>query len=168
MVPVALAGPDTRSARLGLHGKRVARRAKGLEAALVDRQPTAIGALDPSDARSVTMLVAGPGALLVAKVHKIAERTNTDNRMWDKDALDVLRLLQATVTTDLAERFDRLRGHELSAAVNRSIPSTVDTRHRRAWLPGAPAGNGPSSRFEGFNADDTLGWPGTKGSYEQS
>ena len=117
MVPETLAGPGTRGARLGPYGKRVARRAKGLEAALVDRQPMTIGALDPADARSVTMLVAGPGALLVAKVHKIAERTNADDRVRDKDALDVLRLLQATVTTDLAERFDRLRAHELSAAV---------------------------------------------------
>jgi hypothetical protein len=38
MVPEALAGPGTRGARLGPHGKRAARRAKGLEGALVDRE----------------------------------------------------------------------------------------------------------------------------------
>jgi len=117
MVPEALAGPGTRGARLGVHGKRVARRAKGLEAALVDRQPMTIGALDPSDPRSVTMLVAGAGALLVAKVHKIAERTRDGDRVRDKDALDVLRLLQATDTSDLAQRLTRLRNDDLSAEV---------------------------------------------------
>ena len=117
MVPEALAGPGSRGARLGPHGKRVARRAKGLEAALVDRGPFEIHALDPSDGRCVTMHVAGPAALIVAKVHKIAERASAPDRLSDKDALDVLRLLQATDTSYLAQRLDQLRTHELSAAV---------------------------------------------------
>lgn len=117
MVPEALAGPGTRGARLGVHGKRVARRAKGLEAALVDRQPMTIDALDPTDPRHVTMLVAGTGALLVAKVHKIAERTKDGDRVRDKDSLDVLRLLQATETSDLTQRLVQLRKHDLSAEV---------------------------------------------------
>ena len=37
MVPEALAGSGKRGARLGPHGKRAARRAKGLEGSLVDR-----------------------------------------------------------------------------------------------------------------------------------
>ncbi len=117
MVPEALAGPGSRGARLGPHGKRVARRAKGLEAALVDRQQMQIRALDPSDRRRVVMDVAGPGALVVAKVHKIAERSNSRDRLLDKDADDVRRLLQATDTTDLASRLNRLRSHELSGEV---------------------------------------------------
>lgn len=117
MVPEALAGPGTRGARLGLHGKRVARRAKGLEASLIDHQPMTITALDLTDPRSVTMNVAGTGALLIAKVHKIAERTESGDRVRDKDALDVLRILQATETSDLTQRLDRLRENELSAAV---------------------------------------------------
>ena len=76
-----------------------------------------IQALDPSDSRSVTMHVAGPGALVVAKVHKIAERSSASDRMSDKDALDMLRLLQATDTDYLAKRLDELRSHELSAVV---------------------------------------------------
>lgn len=117
MVPEALVGPGSRGARLGVHGKRVARRAKGLEAALVDRDLHTIAALDAGDERTVTMNVAGPGALLVAKVHKISERTRADDRVRDKDALDVLRLLQAVETADLATRLGRLRVEDLSAPV---------------------------------------------------
>lgn len=117
MVPEALAGPGSRGARLGPHGKRVARRAKGLEAALVERQRMQVRALDPSDTRRVLMYVAGPGALLVAKVHKIAERSDSADRLRDKDAHDVLRLLRATDTADLASRLDRLRSHELGGEV---------------------------------------------------
>ena len=117
MVPEALAGPGSRGARLGPHGKRVARRAKGLEAALVDHKPVEIHALDPSDSRSVTMQVAGPGALVVAKVHKITERIGASARISDKDALDVLRLFQDTDTNHLASRLCHLGSHEQSADV---------------------------------------------------
>ena len=117
MVPEALAGAGSRGARLGPHGNRVARRAKGLEGALVDRKLTKITSLPPSVERSVAMLVAGPAALLVAKVHKIAERTDTGDRITDKDALDVLRLLQATDTEALAEDLASLAAHKVSADV---------------------------------------------------
>lgn len=117
MVPEALAGPGRRSARLGPHGKRAARRAKGLESSLVDRDRATIAALDPGDRRIVTMWVAGPGALLVAKVHKIAERVGTDDRVRDKDALDVLRLLRAVDMGLLAERLSRLEDDERSRNV---------------------------------------------------
>lgn len=117
MVPDQLAEPGTRGARLGPHGKRAARRAKGLEGALIDRERHTIGALDPDDGRTVELWVAGPGALLVAKVHKIAERVGNQDRVRDKDALDVLRLLRAVETDDLARRLTILRSTELSAAV---------------------------------------------------
>jgi hypothetical protein len=117
MVPEALAGPGTRAARLGPHGKRAARRAKGLEGALVDRERRAIAALDPSDSREVSMWVAGPGALLVAKIHKTAERVHYNDRVRDKDALDVLRLLRATDTEELAGRLNALRTDGLAASV---------------------------------------------------
>ncbi|MCB0998128.1 MAG: hypothetical protein KDB40_02430 [Acidimicrobiales bacterium] len=52
----------------------------------------------------MTMNIAGPGALIVAKAHKIWERTSNDDRVRDKDALDVYRLLQAIPTDDLAAR----------------------------------------------------------------
>lgn len=124
MVPEALAGPGSRGARLGPHGKRAARRAKGLEGALVDRRPITIPSLHPAAERSVVMLVAGPAALLVAKIHKIAERA-VANRSSDKDALDVLRLLQATETTTLAAGLARLVGDGLSTAVTAEAVSQL-------------------------------------------
>ena len=132
MVPEALAGRGTRSADLGAHGRRVARRALGLEGARVDRELLTIGSLDPSDNRSVTMNVAGPGALIVAKAHKIWERTSTDDRVRDKDALDVYRLLQAIPTADLAARLARLRDSqeagEVTAAAIEQLQVLFGTR----------------------------------------
>lgn len=127
MVAEALAGPGRRGARLGPHGSRAARRAKGLEAALVDRDLHTIRALDPSDPRSETILVAGPAALLVAKSHKIAERVGAQDRVRDKDALDVLRLLRAVETDDLAQRLARLSDSDVAAEVTREARSNVET-----------------------------------------
>lgn len=117
MVPEALAGPGSRGARLGPHGRRVARRARGLEGAVVDRELMEISSLDPNVKRSATMLVAGPAALLVAKIHKIAERAGIPDRLSDKDALDVLRLLQATDSSTLVAGLARLVDHEVSQTV---------------------------------------------------
>ena len=117
MVPEALAGSGSRGARLGPHGKRTARRAKGLEGALVDRKRMKIPSFDSGTERSVVMLVAGPAALLVANIHKIAERFGAADRVSEKDTLDVLRLLQATETATLAAGLARLANDELSTTV---------------------------------------------------
>ena len=117
MVPEQLAGPGTRGADLGPHGRHVARRAVGLEAALTDQERRTITALDPADGRSAAMNIAGPGALLVAKVHKIADRATASDRLSDKDALDLLRLLQCTPVDDLRRRIERLQADDLSRAV---------------------------------------------------
>jgi hypothetical protein len=108
MVPAALAVTGSRGARLGPHGKYAARKAKGLEAALIDRTELQVGALDPSDRRNLTVWVAGPAALLVAKLHKIGERADSPRRRDDKDAYDVLRLLQHVPTAVLAASIQRL------------------------------------------------------------
>lgn len=119
MVPEHLAGSGSRGARLGPHGKRAARRAKGLEGALVDRDVRTIGALDADDHRTVDMWVAGPGALLVAKAHKISERVDLQNRVRDKDALDVYRLLRACDTIDVATRLGHMLGDSVAEDVTR-------------------------------------------------
>ena len=116
MVPDLVAGPGRRGARLGAHGNRAARRAKGLEGALVDRQRMTITTLDAGD-RSADLWVAGPGALLVAKTHKIVERRGSRGRARDKDALDVLRLLRAVDTQTLTERLTMLRSSPLAGPV---------------------------------------------------
>jgi hypothetical protein len=117
MVPEALAGAGSRGARLGPHGNRAARRAKGLEASLLDRERTTITALEPSDERSVEIWVAGPSALLIAKIHKITERLDSPDRLSDKDALDVFRLLQSVSTNSLSNRLNELRSSDLAGDV---------------------------------------------------
>ncbi len=75
LVPEALGGAGRRAARIGgSHGKRTAMKAHGLEAAVVDNEPTVLRTLDSADSRSFEILVAGPAALLISKVHKVGER----------------------------------------------------------------------------------------------
>jgi hypothetical protein len=85
LVPALLGGPGRRAARLDGHGDRVARKARGLEAAVVDRTNLPVGALEPGDPRRFEIAVAWPAALLVAKLHKLAERGEGE-RASDKDA----------------------------------------------------------------------------------
>jgi hypothetical protein len=85
----AASGTGRRAARLGGHGARAARRAVGLEAALVDNSRMTIAALDPADARSLQARVAGPAALLVAKAHKLHDRV-ASGRSGLVDRLDCL------------------------------------------------------------------------------
>ena len=118
MVPEALSGPGgRRSARLPVHGNRAARRTAGLEPALVDNELHQIASYEVHDRRSVQLRVAGPAALVVAKVTKIEERRDDEARHQPKDGLDVLRLLQATPTVDLARRLAELRRDPLAGPV---------------------------------------------------
>ena len=52
--------------------------------------------------------VAGPSALLIAKIHKITERLDSPDRLSGKDALDVFRLLQSVSTNSLSNRLNEL------------------------------------------------------------
>lgn len=74
LVPDAVGGAGRRGARLGIHGNRVAKKVPGLEGALVDRDRVTIGSLQPDDSRSFDVFVAGPAALLVSKMYKLADR----------------------------------------------------------------------------------------------
>jgi hypothetical protein len=117
MVPEAVAGRGSRSADLGIHGRRAARRAKGLEAVLVDSTFEPISSLESDDARVFNIRVAGAAALVVAKLHKIYERKGHPVRENAKDALDVLRLLRGSSTEVLAAGIALLLADERSAAV---------------------------------------------------
>jgi len=111
LVPASLAGPGRRGVDLGpFHGRMAAMRAAGLEAALADNAPQPIASLDPNDNRAFVIAIAGPGALLVAKLHKIGERLQqTPDRLKNKDASDLFLLLRATQTAALAATIERLR-----------------------------------------------------------
>ncbi|MGH7656319.1 MAG: hypothetical protein ACREN6_16835 [Gemmatimonadaceae bacterium] len=114
LVPASLGGAGRRGARIPPHGNDVARKATGLEAALVDRDVTTLDALDLADPRHVQLAVAGPAALLVAKVHKMLDRVERPDRTRDKDALDVYRLLRAVPTEELARRFRTLLADDVA------------------------------------------------------
>jgi hypothetical protein len=78
MVPETLAGaggPTARGARVPPHHRHAMRRARGPEATVVDNTVERVGALDTRDPRVYEAKVAGPAALLVAKFHKIADRS---------------------------------------------------------------------------------------------
>jgi hypothetical protein len=122
MAPEALCGGSSahRSARLRPphDDKMTARRTVGLEAAVVDNDVRVISALD-ADPRSFKIKVAGPAALVVSKVIKIAERQRQQpGRLKSKDGLDVLRLLRAeNDLSRLARSLQGLVSVELSSAV---------------------------------------------------
>ena len=101
MVADALSGDGgRRGARIPPHGKRATRRARGLEAAMIDNTTETIRALDPSDTRERLVRVAGPAALLVAKTHKIAERVDAPHRLLDKDAHDLYHFWSPSTRTN--------------------------------------------------------------------
>ena len=80
IVPRGFSDGGRRSVDLGPHGKRAARRSRGLEAALVDNKAMPIGALDQTDSRSFTVRVAGLPALLIAKSYKLTDRLQLGRR----------------------------------------------------------------------------------------
>lgn len=113
IVPKGIAPPGgSRGARLGPHGKRAARKAAGLEAAILDNDVLTIKPLETADARAIDSPVAGPTALLIAKAHKIQDRLDQStrpDRLIDKDASDVYRLMLSTPAERINEVAAMLR-----------------------------------------------------------
>jgi hypothetical protein len=128
MVPELLAGKGSRrSGKISPHDDQATRRTTGLEAAVVDHRPMTIYALDPLDSRQIEMKVASPAALLVAKLHKLGERQQkTPDRLVDKDAHDVYRLLVAIDTADLARSMRQLVAHEVCGHVSKQALVYLD------------------------------------------
>ena len=122
LVPNAVGGAGRRGARLNVHGKRAAMKVHGLEGALVSHAPREISSLIPGSNRSCSMEVAGPAALLVAKVHKISERIGNPNPLRratiDKDAFDIYRVLLAVGVSELAAEVRLLQADTLSRDVS--------------------------------------------------
>lgn len=120
MVPAAVAGAGRRGVRVPPHDSRSMRRTRGIEATLIDNSKMSISALDPSaDHRQFEVSVAGPAALLVAKLHKIHDRLDEPSRRDNKDAHDVYRLLRAVETSVLVDAVRHLLSDDASAEVTR-------------------------------------------------
>ncbi len=120
-------GPGSRDAGLPGDNERVARRTRGLEAALFDRDSMLIEDLvDPQD--RIEAHVAGPAALIIAKAQKIAERVSSnERRLQAKDASDVFRLLRGHEPDDIERRFRHLMNqNECVAPIRRGIQAAQD------------------------------------------
>jgi hypothetical protein len=127
LIPEALSRPGgRRGGRIPPHARTATRRVAGMEAAVVDRRPMTLRSFDPGDKRAFTVSVAGPAGLLVSKLHKVGERQATPNRLIDKDAHDVHRLLVAVPTATFAERLDLLRRDDLAGAATTAAIHLLD------------------------------------------
>lgn len=143
-VPVDLLVPSSfapqggqRGARLGSHGRTSARKVDGLEACLVDNVLMTIRALDPSDTRAVEVRVAGRTGLLIAKVHKLSDRIESGraNRLDDKDAADVYRLMLVTPASEFSSVVQHLMGDE---RLEESVSAALERLPRLFGRPAAP------------------------------
>ncbi len=142
--------PSARAGRIPGHATNAVRIARGLEAALVDRDDREITALDPTDERGYIVSIAGPAALLVAKLIKLRERVADEraarrSRVEAKDALDVLRLLRGVEVDVFAAGFARHRGDPYATAVTENAleflrQSGMDDGGRLAQLINAASG----------------------------
>lgn len=81
-----------------------------------------IGSLEPSDLRSTSVEVAGTPALLIAKAHKIHDRlaTGRSNRIVDKDASDVVRLMQSSDPDEVANTVSELLATTVAGETTRN------------------------------------------------
>jgi len=129
MVPAAVApGDGRRSVELEGHNRKATRRTAGLEAALVDWDPLLVTSLQGDDPRSHQIRVAGPGALLVAKLHKISERVAgaKADRISDKDATDIYRMFQVVPAGEMGRRLSHSSADERSASVTTEALALLD------------------------------------------
>lgn len=115
----------TGSRRSGIippHARDATRRTRGLEGAAVDCDVLADPSFEPGvDRRVIEVKVAGAAALIIAKSHKIGERSRTDDgrRLVAKDAGDVFRLMYESDLRDVARRSRHLLADTRSAASTR-------------------------------------------------
>lgn len=145
LIPVDLIVPEgfaprggRRGARLGPHGSHAARRAVGLEAALVDKSPMTVSSLDPLDPRSVAVDVAGVAALMVAKAHKLHDRIDRgrSDRLDDKDAADVFRMMQVTLPASVGATLSGLLEHPIAGSPTAAAIRYLDELFGRRGRPG--------------------------------
>lgn len=144
VVPVDLIVPEElapkagrRAARLpGEHGKATARKSPGLAGAVVDNDPLELLSLELGDTRTVNVNVAGYGALLVAKLHKLGDRLATPDRLQAKDAGDIYRLFDAVAPEDMVEFLRQLLADDRSAATTAKAMDFLDVLFSTPGSPG--------------------------------
>lgn len=154
LVPAAVGGPGRRGARLGPQGNKAAMKVRGIEGALVDHRSIQITSLESSDPRSHMIEVAGPSALIVSKVLKVAERTQGSRlRQDNKDAFDIFRLLRSVKTLELAARIKLLLGNELSSAITDEAIVTFKEYFGDAANPGVKM---VVEHVKGIEPEDTI------------
>lgn len=97
-----------------------------------------IAALESADSRTITANVAGPAALLVAKAHKIHDRTQSarQDRLIDKDAADVLRLMQTTVPAAVGATLGRLASDQMAGGASTAAIGYLEMLFGRRGQPG--------------------------------
>jgi hypothetical protein len=98
-----------------------------------------ISAIDAVDVRKVNVEVAGAGALVIAKLHKIADRAATARgarTQVDKDAGDIYRLIQVTRVADMATGFRTARAADVSREVTDEAVRHLEELFSRPGLPG--------------------------------
>lgn len=160
-IPVDLLVPETlvgaagrRGARMPPHSRSAARKVLGVEAAVVDNRQMDVASIRAGDARSYRVKVAGPAALVVAKLHKLGERRDTPHRLVDKDAHDHYRLVRAIETQEF------VAGFECLLADDRSRKVTADGLAYLRDLFATPESLGSrmaARAEEGVNRDDPEG-----------
>lgn len=150
VVPVDLIVPEElapkagrRAARLpGGHGKTTARKSPGLAGAVVDNAPIELTALEPGDTRRSPVKVAGYGALLVAKLHKLGDRLATPARLQAKDAGDVYRLFDAIGAEEMAAELETLLADDRSSATTKKAIMYLDVLFTTPASPGVRLASG--------------------------
>lgn len=156
MVPHGFAPPGgRRSVRIGPHDKMAARRAVGLEGAAIDFDVMDVNSLDPPDTRVFAVRVAGPAALVVAKLHKINDRlaSGKPDRIADKDAADVYRIMEAFTVEEVVERLRPLRDDSRSAS---PTSAAVELLGRLFEAPRAPGVQMAAAALRGVVAEDRV------------
>ncbi|MEU3664004.1 hypothetical protein AB0E77_30315 [Streptomyces sp. NPDC032940] len=158
LIPHQLAPrPNTkRRTELPPHDAWATKKVAGLELASVDRSVMTIPSLTPGDPRTIEAYVAGPAALLAAKAIKLDERIrNVDkrpDRLNNKDAGDVYRIMTTVPATEVAQTFAELRDDPRVGDTARQGLQLLRTLFGAAATPGtnlaiqALAGDVPADR----------------------